>query len=103
MKKLVRDKIPEIIKSNGEECSYYIASSYEYNIELFKKLLEEALEVQKVKNKEELTEELADVMEVIKAICIKNGINEDDIEKVRFEKKEKKGGFDYKIILKKDD
>ena len=35
--KLVRDKIPEIIKKNGEEPVYYILSKEEFQKELEKK------------------------------------------------------------------
>jgi len=72
MKKLVRDKIPEIIKSEKRNCEYYIASDFEYSVELFKKIVEEAIEVQESKSKDDLLEELADVIEVINFICKDN-------------------------------
>lgn len=103
MKKLVRDKIPEIIKNKWEKCNYYIASEVEYNSELFKKLQEEALEVSETKNKDELVEELADIIEVIKTISNMNNINEKDIEKIRLSKKEKKWWFNKKYILEMKD
>ena len=43
--KLVRDKIPEIIKNNNEEPITRILNDEEYKIELEKKLLEEYNEV----------------------------------------------------------
>lgn len=39
--KLVRDKIPEIIKSSGKKAYYHILKEEEYLLELDKKLNEE--------------------------------------------------------------
>ena len=103
MKKLIRDKIPEIIKSEKRNCEYYIASDFEYSVELFKKIVEESLEVQNSKNKDELIEEIADVYEVINSICKNNWIDKAEINKVRLEKKEKRWWFDKKYILEMDD
>jgi predicted house-cleaning noncanonical NTP pyrophosphatase (MazG superfamily) len=58
-KKLIRDKIPEIIKKQGRNPDFYVADENEYKDELFKKLLEETNEVLEEKmNKEKLIEEL---------------------------------------------
>ena len=103
MEKLVRDKIPEIIKSRWEDPDFYIANDLEYKIELFKKLLEESLEVKKSNNKEELIEELADVIEVINSICKNSWISMEDIEKARLKKLDERWWFDDKIILEIDD
>lgn len=101
MKKLVRDKIPEIIKSEWMTCEYHIASDFEYSIELFKKIVEEATEVQESKSSNELIEELADIIEVLHSICKNNWLSIDDIEKVRLDKLNKKWWFNDKIILTK--
>ena len=49
---------------------------------------------------EEKAEELADVLEVMYAIANSFKIPFEEIEKVRLDKKEKRGGFDSKIFLK---
>ena len=67
--KLVRDKIPDIIKSNGENSITRVLEDEEYRKELYKKLLEETDEVIKSQNMEETLEELADVLEVLKSIA----------------------------------
>lgn len=59
--KLVRDKIPEIIKADGKECKTHILSKDEYIAALETKLNEEVAEYQEDKN----LEEMADVLEVL--------------------------------------
>ena len=66
--KLVRDKIPEIIKNNGEEPIIEILNDIDYKKELEKKLYEEYLEVIESSGLNRL-EELADMLEVIKSLA----------------------------------
>ena len=100
MKKLVRDNIPDIIKAKWENCDFYIASDIEYSIELLKKLVEESIEVKESRNKKELVEEIADVLEVINSICENNSISMNDVELIRLSKKKNKWWFSKKIIFK---
>ena len=93
--KLVRDKIPEIIKDKGEIPITHIANDEEYWEKLKEKLKEETEEFLEESN----DEELADVLEVVDAICEFKKINKEDLEKIKKEKSEKQGGFKDKIIL----
>lgn len=93
--KLVRDKIPEIIKNKGAVPIMHIASDDEYQQKLKAKLQEEVNEFLEDSNKEEL----ADILEVIYALCDLYKIDKDELEQVRKEKLEKRGGFKDKIIL----
>ncbi len=93
--KLVRDLIPEHLASNGVEFKTHIADDIEYEDKLFAKLKEEASELAKDKN----IDEVADVLEVVDAICAYKGFSKKEIELRRLEKFEKKGGFSNKIIL----
>lgn len=93
--KLVRDKIPEIIKHNGDTPEVRMASDEEYFAKLKEKLVEEALEFQKDGN----PEELADVQEIIYAICEAQKMDMSVLEMIRKEKLEKRGGFTKRIIL----
>lgn len=93
--KLVRDKIPEIIKNNGEIPITHIASNDEYWIKLKEKLKEEVDEFLEGDNEEELS----DILEVIDAIYDFKKIDRKESEKIRKSKKEEKGGFKDKIIL----
>ena len=100
-KKLVRDKIPEIISNNGVEEFIRILSDDEYKDELEKKLLEEYNEVLSSKTREERLEELADMLEIIKALCIIEESSLDDVIDIANEKQLKRGGFKDKIYLEK--
>jgi len=93
--KLVRDKIPEIIKSKGEVSITHIASDKEYREKLKAKLQEEVKEFIEDPNKEEL----ADILEVIYALCDLYKIDKIKLEQFRKDKANKKGGFKDKIIL----
>ena len=94
-KKLVRDKIPEIIKQNGEEPICRILEDEEYLKELNIKLLEEANEFIEARN----VEELADIMEVLDALVKVYNINWVDVKKEQESKKDKRGAFENKIYL----
>lgn len=94
--KLVRDKIPEIIKSKGDECTLEILSDDRYIEMLDKKLNEELAEYQADKT----LEELADLLEVIYAVVKARGYSVEQLEKVRKEKADKRGSFEKKILLK---
>lgn len=90
--KVVRDKIPEIIKSSGKNCNVKKLDDSEFLIQLEKKLVEELAEYQESKD----VEELADVLEVIYRISELKGVNLDNI---RQEKVEKRGGFEKNLFL----
>ena len=93
--KLVRDKIPEIIEADGKECKTHILSNDEYIAALEAKLNEEVAEYQADKN----LEEMADVLEVLQAICLARGYSLAELEAMRTKKAEKRGGFKEKIFL----
>ena len=92
--KLVRDKIPEIIEDDGKTCKTRILSDEEYIASLETKLNEEVAEYQEDKN----LEEMADVLEVLFAICEARGHSVEELMDVRNEKREKRGGFEQKIF-----
>ena len=93
--KLVRDKIPEIIKASGKTYETEILSDEEYLQMLDKKLDEELTEYHQEQN----IEELADLLEVLYATARARGYSIEEIEKVRIDKRKARGGFDKKILL----
>ncbi len=94
--KLVRDKIPEIIKASGKDCNTEILPDNKYIEMLDKKLVEECDEYLESKS----LEELADILEVLRAITTARGYSLDELEKIRKDKAETRGGFNDKILLK---
>ena len=96
--KLVRDKIPEIIKNNGEEPITRILTDEEYKHELEKKLYEEYNEVLNSKGSDRI-EELADMLEVISSLAILEGESLDKVIEVAKTKSKKRGSFKQKIFL----
>ena len=93
--KLVRDRIPEIIESTGKTCTTRILSREEYLQKLDEKLTEELAEYQESKS----LEELADLLEVMEAVVKARGYTVQELARVREEKREKRGGFDERILL----
>lgn len=93
--KLVRDRIPEIIKESGKECEIEIVNGIEKQELLEKKLLEEVNEYMEDKN----LEELADVMEVLFGLANELGFTEDDLLNKRNKKLLERGGFKEGIVL----
>ena len=98
--KLVRDKIPNIIKAKGETSVVRILDEVEYKNELEKKLYEEYTEVLNASGADRI-EELADMLEVMISLAKLENKSLEDILKIRQEKKNKRGDFEEKIYLEK--
>ena len=93
--KLVRDKIPQNIEAKGNKCHYSILGEEEYQKELDKKLLEEVNEFLA----DHSIEEMADLLEVVETLQKVYHLEKEEIERVRLEKRAKKGGFENKVYL----
>ena len=98
--KLVRDRIPEIIKNNGEVPEIETLDDLTYNEMLYEKLLEECNEFLNAEDNKEKVEEVADIMEVLYAIMDTLDVSKENIENIRLDKAEKRGAFKKKILLK---
>lgn len=94
--KLVRDRIPEIIELSGNKCTIDTLSSDAYIQMLDAKLQEELTEYQESKS----IEELADLLEVMGAVVKARGYTWDQLRQIRMKKKEERGGFEKRILLK---
>ena len=93
--KLVRDRIPQIIRDGGRDCRTRALSQEEYVARLHDKLREELDEY--LASGE--MEELADLCEVIRAVAAARGSSMEEIEALRARKAQERGGFDGRILL----
>ncbi len=94
--KLVRDRIPEIIREKGQECVTEILSDEEYINALDEKLREEMEEYQLDKS----IDELSDLLEVVYSVANARGWSVEELEGVRKNKADKRGGFEKRIFLR---
>lgn len=116
--KLVRDRLPNIIIGKGLSFKAHKLDNVEFENELANKLVEESKEVaekihwlnhkcnqEPVSNEElkydleEITEELADVLEVYVNLIKSLKIKTSDVEKAANLKRVKNGGFEDRIFL----
>lgn len=93
--KLVRDRIPEIIREGGNSCTVRVLSGGEYLQRVDAKLDEELAEYHKDQN----VEELADLLEVIYAAARARGCSPQELERLRVEKAQRRGGFEKGLLL----
>lgn len=96
--KLVRDRIPNIIKSNGEVPIVEILDDDRYKEELEKKLMEECQEVLDAEGNDRIME-LADLLEVMISLAELESKTLGDINFAREQKKNERGGFSERLFL----
>ena len=92
-KKLVRDRIVESIKNQGDEPVYRVLDDEEYEVLLEKKMDEEVSEY----HQDKTLEELADIIEVVLALSAAKGYSTNELIQIYKKKHEEKGGFKDKI------
>ncbi|MOA42162.1 hypothetical protein D3C78_1641910 [compost metagenome] len=67
--------------------------------ELRTKLREESEEYFNANNNKDALEELADMLEIIRALAEGHGSNAEELEKIRVSKADKRGGFKDRVYL----
>ena len=96
MGKLVRDRIPEIIRQGGGSPEVTVLTSEELLTALMDKLLEEAHELRGA-NPRSRVEEMADVLEVVQALL--SHLDSEQVIQVQTEKLRERGGFEKGFFL----
>lgn len=95
MEKLVRDRIPDIISANGHKAHIRFLTDEEYSRALADKLREETEEYLSSRD----VTEVADILEVLLAICESHGLSCDEMMRIREEKARRNGAFRDRIFL----
>ena len=97
--KLIRDKIPQIIKDDGWIPKTRILNKKEFRRELKKKVLEETKELIKAEEKEEVIDEIVDIQEITDALIREYGLTKLIIKAEQKKKNKKRGGFKKRLFL----
>ncbi len=95
-RKLIRDRIPEIIAANGEKAVTRVLNDDEFLTALENKLLEE---VQEMRLGQDKKMEIADIYEVLDALIRVYGFSKEEILKLQEEKRNTRGGFEKHLFL----
>ncbi|MES2894565.1 MAG: nucleoside triphosphate pyrophosphohydrolase [Pseudomonadota bacterium] len=95
--KLIRDKLPQIMRDQGLAVFDRRLDDADFVAALKDKLVEEAREAQAATDARELTDELADLSEVMLALAAVQGLTLADIEDRRLAKRAERGGFDDRV------
>lgn len=96
--KLVRDRIPEIIRNEGRACEVTVMPLDAYQKALLEKLVEEAREAEEA-TPDALVSELADILEVVDAIAATFGLERAAILAEQQVRRLQRGGFDERLQL----
>src|ERR1700685_3749329 len=101
--KLVRDKIPEIIKENAGRYpeQRILKDDKEFFDYLLQKMVEEATEAYHSADQDNLEEELADIYEIIDTLLALRHTTRAEIDTIQKEKRAKRGGFEKRILMLK--
>ena len=97
-RKLVRDRIPDIIRADGRHPVVQVLAADARRTALLDKLAEEAAEARAAQDVD-LAEELADVLEVVRALAAHLHLSLDDITDLADQKSAERGGFDGGLFL----
>ena len=95
--KLIRDGLPAMMRAQGLAVFERRLDEDEFRAALREKLLEEAAEAREA-TADELAGELADVLEVARALAGAHAISWDEVEARRLAKRAERGGFDGRIF-----
>ncbi|MCY3411337.1 MAG: nucleoside triphosphate pyrophosphohydrolase [Candidatus Heimdallarchaeota archaeon] len=97
--KLIRDRIPEIIRNDNKVPNLRLLNKNEFKSAVLTKFNEEIAELKESTDREDILNELADVLELIYTYGQEYNISPQEIEEKRELKEQKRGGFSKKLFL----
>jgi len=101
--KLIRDRIPEIIKEAGWKPRVRKLEKAEFLNALKKKVLEEAEELIQSKDKKGIIDEIVDIQELLDVLTSEVGLKKLEVKKLQAAKRKKRGGFKKRLFLIKEE
>lgn len=97
--KLVRDRVPELIQADGKQVIVKHLNQAQHFEQARLKLYEELKEYEDANIDEESLEELADILELVYTLGKMHGASFEELNRIREEKREKRGGFEKGLFL----
>ena len=99
MGKLVRDRIPDLVRAEGREPDSRLLTGDEYTAALLAKVVEEAEELRDATTVEDRLAEAADVYEVLLTVAQLCGASMADVIRLADVKRQQRGGFHGRVWL----
>ncbi len=104
LKKLVRNNIPNAIRTSGYDPKYRVLKANERSAALAHKIVEEANELKEAifaqsGEKDDILEEMSDVCEVLDALLVHLKLSQQELLRARHEKNSVKGNFSKFIFV----
>lgn len=100
--KLIRDKIPEIVKAAGWIPTARVLKKSEFLNAVKKKVLEEAGELIQSKDKKGIINEIVDIQELLDVLITEIKMTKLAVKKLQTAKRKKRGGFKKRLFLIKE-
>lgn len=97
--KLVRDAVPEGVVAQGGTLKWHELTDDAYKQALLDKLCEESREVSEAHTRADILAEIADVHDVLVALCEHMEISPDDIATAQSKKRHERGGYSRRVFV----
>jgi len=97
--KLIRDRIPKIVKEAGWKPKVRKLKKEEFLEALKRKISEEARELMRAKDKKGIINEIIDIQEILDALISEIKTTKPEIKKFQSAKRKRRGGFKKKLFL----